>query len=332
MATNLPKAVQRQLEQAQALEAQAQSDPQSQVVTDVAQLPTQPEAQPPAPAPAQAAPAPAPAPTETPAPTEDWHQKYRTLQGMFQRQVPELQTLVKSLESRLAASTDQIATLQTAVQKTAAATPAEPPTKAEIDPRDARAFGEDMVEMVNRYAQRTFQAAQQQINTLMGKFEKRLVALETAVTGVSQKTETTMETTFYATLDTLVPNWKTINASGEWLEWLAEVDDVYNVPRQTALDLAFERRDAARVAAVFKKFLATRPSQPKPTEKPPISPSEGGGATPPAAVPAAKPILSQKAVQAFYLDVSKGRYRGREEEAARIEADINLAAAEGRIV
>jgi hypothetical protein len=42
--------------------------------------------------------------------------------------------------------------------------------------------------------------------------------------------------------------------------------------------------------------------------------------------------MSQKAVQTFYNDLAKGRYRGREAEAERIENEINQAAAEGRIV
>jgi cell division septum initiation protein DivIVA len=325
----LPKSVQRQLDEADAIASQQNQPPQQEIVTDASQLP--------APAPAQAsAPAPStqpqtPAPAEPPAPAEDWQQKFRTVQGMYQAEVPQLRAQNKQFEAQLAAAREQLTALSAAVTK--AQTPATEPPKAEIDPRDARAFGEDMVEMVNRYAQKTFASAQQRIDQMVGGFDKRLSALEKAVTGVSQRTETTMESQFYATLEQLVPDWKTVNTSPKWLEWLAEVDEVYNVPRQTALDVAFERRDAPRVAAVFKQFARLTPPKPADQRQTLVTPSEGGGGpVNPPAPPPNKPMISQKFVQQFYTDEAKGRYRGREAEFKRIEAEINLAAQEGRIV
>lgn len=318
----LPKNVQRQLDEAEALAAQQNQQPA--VVADVSQL----QAPPPTPTPAPVA----QAPVEPQAPpAEDWQHKYKTLQGVFQAEVPGLRAQVKRFESELAAAREQISTL-TAVVRKQPETP--PPATPQIDERDARAFGEDMVEMVNRYAQRTFAMAEQRIGQLASTFDQRIKALEQAVTGVSQRTESTMESQFYATLDQLVPDWKAINTAPEWLEWLGQVDEVYNVPRQTALDVAFERRDAPRVAAVFKQYLKSKPVKPAAaaTMQTLITPSEGGGGPVNPPTPQAKPVLTQKAVQQFYLDVAKGRYRSNDADRIRLENEIDLAAREGRIV
>lgn len=324
MAT-LPKSIQRQLDEANALEAQQAAPAQQEVVDDVSQFQAAPAQQP--------APAPAAPPAEPPAPpAEDWQQKYRTVQGRYQAEVPELRAQNRRMESELAAAREQLAALGAAVQKLQ--NPPAEPAQSKADPRDEQVFGADMVEMVNRYAQRTFAAAQQRIDQVVSGFEQRIAALEQNVSGVSQRTEKTMESQFYATLEQLVPDWRAVNVTPEWLEWLGTVDEVYNVPRQTALDVAFERRDAPRVAAVFKQFTKSKPAKAATeTMSTLVSPSEGGGGpvTPPPQQQA-KPMFSQKAVQQFYMDVARGRYRDRDAERVRLETEIDTAAREGRIV
>lgn len=322
MAT-LPNAVQRQLDAAEALAApQGGAQPQG-VVNDASQLLTPEPTQTQAPATPPAAPEKPPEQPQAP-PPEDWQQKYRTLQGIFQREVPELKTTNRRLESELNAMRDRLQLVERGAQQQPQR-PAEP-QPPQIDKRDVQAFGEDMVEMVNRYAQNAFQ----RVGTALSEFDARIKALEGNIAGVSRKTDTSMESVFYSTLEQLVPDWRATNVSPEWLSWLGEIDPVYGVPRQTALDVAFEQRDAARVATVFKTFKAA--SQPRKPEPPPIAPAEGGGPPPAPPAPAGKPVISQKAVNQFYLDQARGRYAGRENEEARIEAEINLAAAEGRIV
>jgi hypothetical protein len=43
-------------------------------------------------------------------------------------------------------------------------------------------------------------------------------------------------------------------------------------------------------------------------------------------------MVSSKFIQNFYADVMRGKYKGREADQARIESQINQAAAEGRVV
>ena len=87
---------------------------------------------------------------------------------------------------------------------------------------------------------------------------------------------------------------------------------------------------AQQVANVFNAF---KNAQPVPIAPPSLENQitpEGAGNPAPQLAPA-KPILSEKAITAFYNDMGRGRYVGREAEATALEDIINQAVAEGRV-
>lgn len=317
----LPKAIQKQVDEAAAVEtalAQQQAQAAEALVTDASQLLASTDAP-------VAPPAPAEIPPQTPpaAATEDWQQKYRSLQGMFAQKTSELQTQVRSYESQMAQLQKQLDVLMQARQKE------EAKEKAAADPKDVENFGADMVEMVQRYAERVYQGMASQFGAKAADLDKRIGALEQQVTGVATKTNVTLEQQFYATLKSLVPDWEEVNQEQRWLTWLAETDPVYGAPRQAALDAAHQQMDAQRVANVFKAFKAAQPPKAQSALANQVAPNGAAASVPTAAAP--KPVISSKFVEKFFTDLAKGRYAGREKEAANIEAEINLAAAEGRI-
>lgn len=311
----IPKNVERQLAEAEALHQaalQATPGPDPTVITDASQL-TQ-AAPPPVAPPAPPTPPAPPAP-----PAVDWEQRFKTVQGMYNAEVPSLKAQNRTMESDLTALKEQVRVLTQAAQA------AKPPERTPVDPKDIESFGTEMIEMVHRQAQAAHKA-------LRDEFSARINALEEAVTGVSKKTTTTIENQFYASLRQMVPDWQQINADERWLAWLSEVDPTFGLPRQAALDHAHQTSDAGRVAALFNQFKAAHTPPKQESLESQVAPVSTGSAAPPAAAPAAKPRLSQKFVQQFYTDLARDRYKGREAEAARIEQEINLAAAEGRIV
>jgi hypothetical protein len=184
---------------------------------------------------------------------------------------------------------------------------------------------------VQRYTTGAHQTLRAEFNDVVAKFDGRLQQVEQIVTGVSQKTDSTLESQFYASLAGLAPTWQKINESESWLAWLAEIDPIYGVPRQAALDDAFQRMDVSRTAEIFRQYERSRPARPSASAESLVTPS-GGASNPAPAAPVQKQLVSQKFVQTFYNDQARGKYRGREAEAARIEAEINTAAEEGRIV
>lgn len=319
MATKLPKAVQQQLEQAEAVQAQISNQEAVTIVTDASQLvdPTPPE---PAPAPAPVAPPP------PPADTTDWRNKALTLEGMLRTEVPNLRTQLASSQSQVAQLMAQVELL-----KQNAPRPGAEPAKPTVDPRDVEQFGSDMMDMVQRYVTGAVENIKAEVARMTVSVETRVATLEQAVKGVSHKAEASLETQFWTLLRELVPDYEAINERADWLAWLKERDQLTGVERQQALAVAQNAFDAPRVAAIFKLFKQTLPPPPSAALASQVSPGTGGAA-PAVAAPATPQLISEKFINDFYRDVQRGKYVGREAEASRIENLIHQAAMQGRVV
>lgn len=320
---NLPRAVQRQVEAAEALLAESNKP-----------VATAPQENPPAEAPAEPAPqvepqaqetAPAPQPP-APAPSTDvnWEHKFKTLQGIFNAEVPKLQQQNKELNAKLHEAIDRVEKLAQQPK------PQDTPQQPTLDPKDVDNFGQDLVEMVQRQTQAVLGRVAGKMDAVVADFEKRISQVEQALKGTTQTVAMTAEEVFFTKLTGLVPDWEQINGDEQFLAWLAETDPVYGQPRQAALTSAQNAMDVNRVANVFKAFKALLPQPPKvdPLAKQ-VSPKSAAAAAPQA--PTEKPVITQKQVQTFYHEVATGKYRGREVEAQRLEQMINEAMAEGRI-
>ena len=316
----LPRAIQRQADEAAAAEAAfMQPGQQPEVVmTDPSQLAPVNE---PMSEPSQIVDAPPPTPTTSA--DDGWEQKYKSVRGHWAQTTAELQAQNRQYESQMAQMQKQVdALMQMRKQDDVR-------EKQSADPKDVENFGADLIEMVKRYAEQTFQSMSDQFSGKAAELDGRLGALEQQVTGVSNRANTTLEQQFYATLNTLTPDWEETNQDKRWLSWLAETDPVYGSARQAALDNAHQQMDVQRVANVFKAFKSAHPVKPQSSMANQVAPN--GAANPVLESPQPKPILGSKFIEKFYGDMAKGRYAGREAEANQIEAEINLAAAEGRI-
>ena len=269
----------------------------------------------------RAAEAPVEAPAPAPAPEPNvWEQRYKTLQGLHNRNVEDLKARVKAREADIAELRKQIAEMQ-------AAKPA-----PSVDPRYAETFGEDLVAMV-----------QDVVNARLGhsgaQAESRIADLETRLQGATSIASQTAENLFLQHLGAQVPDFEAVNVEQGFLDWLAQADDVYGEPRQAALDRAVNALDAARTARIFQAYkasIAPTPGPAAPAKPTPrsqlekhVAPRTASGSAPQS--PAAKRTYSASEVTKFYDDVSKGRYDGRPDELKREEAAINAALAEGRI-
>jgi uncharacterized protein YukE len=315
----LPKSIQAQVEQAEATLAAYAAPVEAQpAAPEPIEVMASPEV---TPAPA---PVPQPAPAQT-TPSEDtWEHKFRSLQGLFNQQVPMLQGQVKDLTKRL----DQaIGTLE---QAKAAPKPQEQATQT-VDPKDVENFGADLVDMVNRIAERRFGSVAQQVEAKFGELQKMLGTVEQRLEGTTQTVAVTAEQSFFDKLKVQVPEWEQINANPAFLAWLADSDPVYGVPRQRALDSAREQLDVGRIVSVFRAFAPATTVAPvvrNPVDRQ-VSPKAGANA--PAPTAPSSTMYTQKQISDFYNDVARGKFKGREAEAQAIEQSVNTAIAEGRV-
>ena len=325
---SLPKSVQAQLEAAEAILAQqAQAAPAQEPEANA-----QPEQEQPqesvveqATNPVEAKPVEA-KPAETKSDEATWEQRYKSLQGLFNARVNELQVSNKQLAQQVQQLTEKL----NQVTDTLAKKPEL--AAAAVDPKDVEEFGQDLVGMVQRQVAAAVSGLLAKFDSIAQGFEKRLADVEKQLGGATQTAAMTAEQLFFVNLSKAVPDWEQINADERFLAWLGEADPVYGLPRQAALDAAHQVFDVSRVASIFNafksQFAAAKPEQTRTNVDKQVSPSKV--ATQPT-VTADKPIITQAQIQAFYKDVATGKYRGRDAEAAKMERIINEAIAEGRV-
>ena len=315
--TALPPSVQRQLDEATALEAQLYGPAPTPTVvnTDVPQ-----PAETPQPAPAE------PAPVEQPAPQpeeETFRQRYNVLQHKYNAEVPRLHAQLREAVANITQLTAEVQRLQqaTALQ----------PTSVPQDEEDTERFGEDLMAAIDR---RATALAQQMLQSRDGEITQYIRSLEAKLENVGERVVQTDQERFYAALAQRVPQWESINGNQAWLAWLSEVDPVYGQPRQAALDAAANALDANRVAAIFNAFngLTSKPIDAKAKETA-RKQLERQIAPQPASASASSQAAGEHWTQADYERAYDPRIHRQvgPEKAAQMMAEADKALAEGRV-
>ena len=315
--TALPPSVQRQLDEATALEAQLYGPaPTPTVVNTDAPQP----AETPQPAPAE------PAPVEQPAPQpeeETFRQRYNVLQHKYNAEVPRLHAQLREAVANITQLTAEVQRLQqaTALQ----------PTSVPQDEEDTERFGEDLMAAIDR---RATALAQQMLQSRDGEITQYIRSLEAKLENVGERVVQTDQERFYAALAQRVPQWESINGNQAWLAWLSEVDPVYGQPRQAALDAAANALDANRVAAIFNAFngLTSKPIDAKAKETA-RKQLERQIAPQPASASAPSQAAGEHWTQADYERAYDPRIHRQvgPEKAAQMMAEADKALAEGRV-
>jgi len=259
-------------------------------------------------------------------------QKYRTLQGMYNAEVPRLKSENKELSNRVAHLEQLLANLSTAPAPTQAG---EPKVLTEQDIAD---YG-DTIDVMRRAAREEVAAANARVAQLEQAVRQMQATVVPRVEQVARHQSQATEQQFWAGLTSLVPEWEATNADAGFQSWLLDIDPLTGVSRQTYLEEAQRSLDAGRVASFFKEWgrvsgQAVAHDKPKVAvasqlEKQ-VAPGRGRSVGAPAGGDAKTYTTTD--IEKFYADVRKGVFRGRDAERDRIERDIFSAQREGRIV
>lgn len=318
----LPKAVQQQIDDADRLVAEINGDKTGDGQDP--NLETGEGNQPQEPATKVVEPAPAPVSQEpvNQVPEEKWENKYHTLKGMYDAEVPRLHTQVKELNQQV----------QQLIAENAAKAQQPQETKAPslITEQDKEAFGPDLIDLIERATEAkvsTFRERESQLVSQVNELKARLG-------DVTERQVVSDKDRFLASLGQQVPDWESLNVNQGFLSWLQEVDPVYGLPRQVALTSAYENLDVARVASIFKTYQSlTTPAQ-APKSKTnqelqrQVAPTRSRTTTEPADA-ANQKIWTESEIAGFYNDYRRGLIDAN--DAARIENEIAAAASEGRV-
>lgn len=139
---------------------------------------------------------------------------------------------------------------------------------------------------------------------------------------------------FLSRLEELVPNFTSIDHDPNFHVWMDGPDDYSGDQRKALFKRAQSIGDVGRVAQFFNEFKKLN-SRGEESLRQKISPTQATSkpvSTKTVTSNPKKNYVSLKAVDKFLSDVAKGYYKGREKSMQEIEAKIDKAQREGRIV
>lgn len=331
---HIPAAVRRAAEQADAAFRQANGI--VEVTPDAASAEPAPAPEPaPAEAPVAAATpsiTPEVTPEVTPAPASEvnWEHRYKSMEGRYKR-----------AENDIRAMSDQLASMQSLISTLQSQRPDDTSRELQpqslLTPEEVNEYGSEFLGVVAK-------KAKEELSPEVAALKRELASIKAQVQGTQEVTSAQARRNLEATLDERIPHWRDINVAQEFHSWLALPDLYSGAIRHELLKAAYEQNNTPRVLAFFKGFLdqeaALAPAsqgEPAPADatssKIPLETfaAPGRAKTAAASAPAEKPTFTHAQISQFYAEATAGRFRGREAEKNRIEAQIFDAMREGRI-
>jgi hypothetical protein len=275
-----------------------------------------PEAQPPEP-PVPSEPAP-----EVVAPPQDrvWEQKYRTLEGKYQAEVPRLHATNKDLQRQI----DELK--------------AEPPTAVALTPeslvteKDVTDYGQDLIDVQRR-------VAREELAPLKAELAKRDTVIAELRTALDRNTGEVSTVSFESRLAKAVPEFEQLNADPKWIAWLDENDPYTGEPRRYYAEFVYNSGDVAKLKTVVDFYLKSTSTEAPPPDsrqqrqaelERQITPTRTTS-TAQTTTPASTRIFTEAQATKLFDDVRRMNIAGEYDKAAKLEAELSDAYMQGRV-
>jgi len=244
---------------------------------------------------------------------DDFKQKYNTLRGKYDAEVPRLHQQVRDL-------TSQINDLKQSLERKAEA---EAETKNSlVTDADREEFGEELLDVQRRIA-----------TEVASKYETKIAKLEQTIASLQGQYG---EMSFEQKLAQIVPDFQQVNNDPRWVAWLNEHDPLVRGPRRVLAQQAFEQGDAEAVADYVKLFKTTlepvaKEESPRQAElEKQVTPSRTATATP-TPKDTGKKVYTEAEAEKAWNKVRMLNTSGRYDDALKLEAEITAAYVEGRV-
>jgi len=297
---------------------------------------------------------------------EDWQQKYASLQGMYNSQVPKLQADVTRLQESVDALLSENEQLKEAAQKKNQPDPNGDGEVQKLNKEDLAQYGEEFGNLVDAFnqLQESFARSQDENKSL----KDQLTELNSNVTESQQAAEINANNSYMEKvkegIKELGADFEVLNFDHNFLNWLRQIPLGDVETRHDKLRRAQQSRDLTATLAIWSEYIkpdtpadpGPQPNnpnippgqpqqfqqqqyqqpgaQPPPGQQPPNlqpNPTQTGTDIQPPAQQQAR-MWTRKDIGQFYTDLSAGKFRGREDEAKAIEADIDAAQVQGRVI
>lgn len=262
-------------------------------------------------------------------------QKYKTLQGMYNAEVPRLHAQNRELNTRVQQMEQLLASLSSQQQ---AAHPSQP-TAPLVTDKDVEEYGESL-DVMRKVTREELYPVASKIAQLEGIIRQLQTNVVPQVQAVAQRQAVSAEQQFWSDLTGSVPNWRDVNDDPDFQSWLLEVDPLTGISRQTYLEDAQRNLDVRRVGSFFQHWneltgkanvAQTNHRQATASElEKQVAPGRSKNSGTPANSNARQ--YTPDDIKQFYNDVRSGKYKGRDAERAKIERDIFASQREGRLV
>lgn len=261
-----------------------------------------------------------------------WEDKYMAMLGRYQAS----QRTIGEMQEQMAQLGDELMRTQSMIRQR----PQQPPQPQRlVTETDLQNYGPELLDFTQRAAVEAIQPRLAQIQAENERLKREL--------------ERSTKRDLSDSLDDAIPNWREIDSSPRWKQWLSLPDLYSGRVRGQLLQDAIRAGEDHRVIGFFRGFLneeqvTGHSSPPSPLVAAPeprlpvmdmaslATPGRAArpapGHDPATGGVAQKPMVTRAQISRFYDDVRKGLYEGRTADYNRDQAEIFAAQREGRIL
>lgn len=260
-------------------------------------------------------------------------QKYRTLQGKWDKEVAPMRERLTFLEQYVREIQNELVVARSATPSPGTSPQGEAPSfdLSDLSPTDLGISEEEL----DQYGPEYFDM----LKRMSGSIAQRMVApVIGKVQQVESKAQTVSVAALYAEMDGLLPGWRELDNRNDWKRWCLEEDPVTGVVRQAYISQLIQQGNAPKLVGIMREFIRQRSAQgagnngtakvvPLSTQ---VTPNRR---TAPVDAPkkAKGKVFTRKEINDFFTAKAGRRLLMTPDEAARYEMEINKAVAEGRV-
>lgn len=256
--------------------------------------------------------------------SESFKQKYATLRGKYDAEVPRLHQQVKEL-------TDQMNAIREEAQAAKKAEAEKPKEKVSyVTDADREEYGDDLIDFQRRVAKEVSQDYEE-------RFEQQSRVIQDLQSKISNTDNQVGEVGFTQKLNALVPGFDQLDSDERWVAWLNEIDPMTRGPRRDQAQAAFNSGDAEAVAHYVSLFrgsvepVANGKSDRQTELEKQVTPSRSASTVASKSSNNSSKIYSEKELDRGWTKIRDLNAQGKYDDAEKLEAELTVAYMEGRV-
>lgn len=256
--------------------------------------------------------------------SESFKQKYATLRGKYDAEVPRLHQQVKEL-------TDQMNAIREEAEAAKKAEAEKPKEKVSyVTDADREEYGDDLIDFQRRVAKEASQEYEE-------RFEQQAKVIEELRQQISSTGNQVGEVGFTQKLNALVPGFDQLDNDKRWVAWLNEYDPMTRGPRRDQAQAAFNAGDAEAVAHYVGLFresvepVANGKSDRDTELEKQVTPSRSASTVTNKSSSKNSKVYSEKELNNAWTKIRTLNTQGKYDDAEKLEAELTAAYMEGRV-